>query len=162
MPVGGTRSWERPTNDLMTAKVAIIGATPGASGKADFPLYPLPPGCVGHRIFEMMGLKNYRSYFSLTFRANLLTYNPGPHWPKRLANVAANAMIPFLENRNVVLVGRKVAAAFSVGDIPYLQWHGHSGHFNVAILPTPAYGSEWYNNGRNLHFAQAFLAEALG
>ncbi len=150
----------RPMNDLATSRLVIIGTWPGASGKSELPLYPLPPGSTGHRIFEMTGISNTRAYLSLIFRANLLSYNPGPDWPVREASIAADAMLPFLRDRSVVLLGRRVGRAFGIGTIPFLKWHKHRVGFTVAILPHPSARNEWYQSEKNSALAQLFFRES--
>ncbi len=150
-----------PINSLATAKVVVVGEAPGAAGRADLPLYPLPPGCAGHRLFKMTALPNMRTYLTLLFRANLLSYNPGPNWPKREAHIAAMAMLPFLRERQVVLLGRKVARAFGVGQYSFMEWNNYRDLCDVAVLPHPSGRNLWYQDGGNLYLAGQFWTALL-
>jgi hypothetical protein len=106
-------------------------------------LYPWPPGCAGHRLFEMLRavepsatMTRYRDRFD---RVNLVS---GP-WNAAYARERADQLRPTLTGRSVVLLGREVTRAFGIrGEIDCLPWRYHGIIFY--LLPHPS--------GRNLKY----------
>lgn len=108
-------------------------------------LYPWPPNCAGHRLFEMLKAvepsATMRGYVDRFERVNLVM----GQWDFRRARVAADVMraTDVLVDRDVVLLGREVARAFGVVDeIDWRCRHAHDAR--VYLLPHPS--------GRNLRY----------
>lgn len=117
-----------------------------------------------------------------TERYNLLGRFPGRHpsgkgdaLPPASARRAAARLVPKLRGRRALLLGRGVARAFGVGDLPFFVWtpcarrggrllplveHG-SGAALIAVVPHPSRVSRWWNMPANRAAAAAFLSGAL-
>lgn len=97
----------------------IVGMNNPRSLAPEHVLYPWPPGCAGHRLWQMFydacgaTMSQYRDAFE---RRNLMV---GP-WLAQVARVAASSMLPGLAGRDVVLLGEEVRRAFGV--VPRLPW----------------------------------------
>lgn len=118
----------------------------------------------------------FHFYLNACERRNLLNRWPGSNgrgsaFPLREANRVAVAMMPALNGRRVVLLGKRVARAFWV-ETDYLKWAGHTyrhpdrldevfAHFHVAVVPHPSRINRWWNDAQNLIRARAFLRDAL-
>lgn len=61
----------------------------------------------------------------------------------------------------VLLAGRKVAAAFGVGRMPYLEWFRLRGGM-AAVLPHPSGINRWWNDADNVARAREFLRGCAG
>lgn len=112
-------------------------------------------------------------YLTSFDRVNLLPYFPGRQkrddkFPMTPARLAASVIKPLLVERQVILVGRKVADAFGFE----ADWHDwvdwpvchpelrkHRGLARVAVVPHPSGRNHWYNNPENKASASAFWAE---
>lgn len=70
-------------------------------------------------------------------RANLFD-RPQDGWPRAQARVRAAALRVTCPT---VLLGRRVAEAFGVPDLPLGAWRG-----NVTVIPHPSGRNRWYNN----------------
>lgn len=110
-----------------------------------------------------MGLERPQ-YLRLFDRANLLYQHPGrsrireDHFPAAPARVAAEAMRPLLREREVLLVGRRVANAFHHRDVPFLEWRREARwRYWFAVLPHTSGRNHWYNAEANREAARAFL-----
>jgi hypothetical protein len=137
----------------------LIGQAPGPNTNPDLPLYPRPRQSGGGRLWALTGL-TAQEYLRCFQRVNLLYTFPGrwkrdDRWPRKEAAVAARAMLPFLEGRTVVFVGRNVARAFEVDERePWFTW-GRREYRYVAI-PHPSGRNHWYNRDDNRLISQAF------
>lgn len=159
----------------MRLRPLLIGQAPPPSFDPDThsPLHPLPEKCSGGRLAEIMGL-DARTYLRTFQRINLLRDFPGQrrrpggtrvdHWPKAEARQAAELIAPLLDGRQVILVGRNVARAFSLEAAPWHEWSSYRvtyppdspALFSVAVVPHPSGLNRWYNDSANLETARAF------
>lgn len=150
-------------------KPIIIGQAPGPNTDPMEPLHPLPSTGTGGRLLEVMGISP-EDYLAMFRRTNLLHCFPGQwrkedRWPKRDAVIAAQAIKPLLERKDVILVGRRVAVAFGYRseDLGFHQWYEEElWGYRVAIVPHTSGRSHWYRREENLKQAQAFWNEYLG
>lgn len=155
----------------------LIGQAPGPNTEPSLPLYPVPKTSAGGRLAAIMGLKRtqYLRHFD---RVNLLYQFPGRHkrddkFPVGLARAAAQAMLPLLGGRRVVLVGRNVSTAFGLGQLPYHVWDevycgarqfgpGRADStVRIACVPHPSGRCRWYNSEENRLEARTFWEELL-
>ncbi len=172
-------------------KVLLLGQAPGnyARYTAKYALFPWPRGCAGYRLQKMMGV--YLGTYMRTFdRANLLDDFPGhdnggDKFPIHAAMEAAGKMAPSLVNRDVVMVGRDVARAFSVGDAPWFEWRTLSvplgeddvqrllpgaklvglpvvDLFKFVVVPHTSGRNRWWNDPDNKERGRTFLEELAG
>lgn len=142
-------------------KTVLVGEAPARTTVGAPPF----SGASGRRLRELSGLPKLRDGFD-TF--NLFDRWPGPAakgstFDARLAREAARDLHPRLRERRVVLVGRRVAEAFRLGQMPYLRWERDVGGFaEVAVLPHPSGVVRWWNESANVEAARRFLREAAG
>lgn len=146
-------------------KPLLIGQAPGPKTDPKWPLAPLPRNSAGGRLADLAGLSPQR-YLNAFDRTNLLHEFPGrwpgkndDKWPKDLAKVAAQAIMPLLRGRTVVLVGRNVERAFGF-DFKFHEWYRcMSWGFDVAVVPHTSGRNTWYRKPGNEAEARAFWAE---
>jgi uracil-DNA glycosylase len=146
---------------LPSVRLVLVGQAPGPTSDPEVPLCPVT-STTGRRLRDLMQLSSEE--YLLLERVNLLQCFPGKHarddaFPRKLARVAAQAMRPLLRGRRVVLLGRKVAAAFGV-ELPFLMWSTWK-DLEISILPHPSGRSRWYNSPENQGKAGEFLLQAL-
>ena len=128
--------------------------------KPGFELYPHPPGCTGHRIFELLRSRRpeiFRGNYLQAFeRQNLVI---GPVFDRRAARDRAQELYAELwgSRRTVVLFGREVVRAF---DIPPVLVHPQEiGGVTWRQLPHPSGRNLWYNDYDNRRIAAMLLEE---
>lgn len=94
---------------------------------------------------------------------NLLDRYPGESWPENAARrQATRLLMRGLDGRKaVVLVGRRVAAAFDAEDRPWLEWFDLFGR-RAAVMPHPSGLNRWWNEVRNYEAARVFAGKLLG
>jgi hypothetical protein len=100
---------------------------------------------------------------------NLLDYYPGPNddgsgdlfpmWEARRA--AALERLAWQADDRILLMGRRVAAAFRA-ELPYFEWTRliESG-VDVAVFPHPSGRNRYWNSGERADAARAFLREMV-
>lgn len=131
-------------------KPLLIGMNNPVSSRPGFELYPLPTGCTGHRIYEMLReiLPDIRrdQYLTTFERRNLVV---GPVFDKATARNAAADITKELwgSRRTVVLFGRDVQLAFGIP--PLLVTPQLIGGTNWIQVPHPSGRNLWFNDTRN-------------
>lgn len=139
-------------------RTLLIGEAPARTTVGARPF----TGPTGRRLAELAALAELRDGFDAV---NLLDRWPGragrkgSAFPLALARPAAEALLPRLRRRRVILVGRRVAAAFWLARLPYLTW-AHEHGVALAVLPHPSGVCRWWNEPENVAAASAFLREA--
>lgn len=106
----------------------LVGESNPHSADPRHALYPHPPGCAGHRLMNILGLRRWE-YMLLFDRANLLGCSPV--WFPRAARERAAELLA--SDRKLILLGAKVAAAFGFCDGPFRSYDGR-----VLVLPHPS------------------------
>lgn len=116
-----------------------MGEAPGGDVSiADRPGLALT-GDSGKRLARLAGM-SFSTYLRTYDRTNLFS-DPQPDWHAKAAALSAELMLPQFTGRNVLLLGAKVADAFSVRDWDLYVWRTMAGG-NVVRVPHPS--------GRNL------------
>jgi len=140
-------------------KPLLIGECPGRAG--GLPL----EGAIGRRIAELAGL-TFTEYLERTERVNLFV-EPQPMWSATKARFQAWSLVASVtayapwDHRVVLLLGRRVTAAFGLGQREWLlPLTGASGTW--VACPHPSGRNRWYNHLQNRERLAAFLREALG
>jgi hypothetical protein len=123
-----------------------------------YALYPLPVGCTGNRLFEMLReadpLVTMSGYARRFERLNLVV----GRWDAGKANVRAREMMPALIGRNVVLLGREVARAFGFDSFgPVAERRTKDGAI-FHLLPHPSGRNPLYNDPGRRRAAGELLA----
>lgn len=125
-----------------------------------YELYPLPKGCTGNRIYEMLKSRvpnvTMRQYTDFFERKNLVR---GVDYDNTRAKARAYELMLELEGsgRTVVLFGQDVRAAFGH---PRLLIHPQViGGCTFRQLPHPSGRNFWYNNPDNTKLAALLLEE---
>lgn len=140
----------------------LIGEAPGKHGK---PGEPALLGRIGRRLARLMGT-NEDQYRWSTRRDNLLPRWPGKApgngsaWPVKQARRAARRMedgglFAFGHDRIVVLLGRRVAAAFGFGGAKWFKPFIVYG-VTVVVTPHPSGANRWWNEPANVRRAGRF------
>lgn len=143
----------------------LIGMNNPLSSDPEHSLYPHPPGCTGHRIYQMLSgeVPGYtdEQYLVEWDRRNLIG---GRAWPKgpgqrQTLRLAAQPFLTELRDsqRSVVLMGAEVQAAFEVRLPPLSREWARMG-FWVCTMPHPSGLNRWFNEGDNARRAAKFLA----
>lgn len=166
---------------LAGRKTLVIGQAPAKQtvGKPAF------SGKSGPKFAELLGVpfEELHQHFDLT---NLLDFFPGPspgekdrgdRFPIFEAKKRALDMLPELDGRTVVFVGKNVARAFGYSRDPYFRWveqyvpyrpevaQGRRGaaaipsslFFTYAIVPHPSGISHFWNDPENVETARRFM-----
>jgi len=139
----------------------IIGMNNPISLDSHYALYPHPPGCAGHRLWKMLEVETGATmlqYLRAFDRRNLL---PTREWTgPRDARAAAEAMVPTLVDRHVLLLGAEVRRAFDLADllpgtsVDLITDDGRRFYY----LPHPSGRNLWYNDEANRQLAARVLA----
>lgn len=145
---------------MQKEKPILIGMNNPVSSRPGFELYPLPTGCTGHRIFEMLESRiptiKRREYLDRFERRNLVPYKV---FNKAMAREAASKIEMELwgSGRQVVLFGADVADAFGH---PRLLLHPQMiGGTTWRQVPHPSGRNLWYNNQTNRDLVAILLEE---
>jgi uracil-DNA glycosylase len=151
-------------------RVAIIGEAPGPRTRSDLPFYPYPPASAAGRLLDMLGWD--RRQYLLTFaRMNLLAEYPGPSFPVARARECVPHAVEVMHPRPMLLMGRGVAAAFSLPQLPPLLTQtvtlrsGRDGPLvpcRVAMVPHPSGRNLWYNDPANRVAVRDFVNKLVG
>lgn len=139
----------------MTERPVIIGMNNPVSDDPGHALFPLPPGCTGHRLYEMLRAEmgaTQREYLHVFDRRNLVI----GEW--RLGHARENAalLLPSLAGRHVVLLGREVVKAFQLPRMQAGAVH-RAGDATFYQLPHPSGRNPWYNAEENRRIASELL-----
>ena len=141
------------------SRLVLIGQAPGSKGNGK----PLE-GRIGKLLAELTGL-TVEDYLRLTERYNLLSRWPGKNgkgdaWPADEAAEKAENMTTELTGRRVLLLGRNVARAFGLGDLPLMTWQEWN-EGKVALIPHPSGIVRWWNDKKNKKEAGDFFRDAV-
>jgi len=140
------------------SKLLLIGQAPGRNGDPRRPL----EGRIAGKMAELAGVP-VGEWLDRTERMNLLgefrgKAGKGDAWDAELARKAADGMKKTIAGRRVLLLGRNVARAFGLVDLPWLTWMEAFGAVAGAI-PHPSGIVLWWNSPENRERASAFLRE---
>jgi hypothetical protein len=144
--------------------LALVREAPGPRTRADCPFYPYPRHSAAGRLLSY--LEWTRSQYLLTFaRMNLLTEWPGPSFPVARARDCVPKVVCYLYPRPMLLMGKGVAAAFGIHDLPPLVLreaalpHKERGVVlaRVAIIPHTSGRNLWYNDPSNRIAVREFV-----
>lgn len=135
----------------------LIGMNNPLSRHPSDALWPDPPGCTGHRLWEMLrrecGLTP-DEYVSTFDRVNLVT---GP-WNAVGARLAARSLRVEIAGRRAAMLGRGVWTAFRLPIVAPLDGLRH-GETTLLYVPHPSGMNRWYNDEANCRSAaRAILA----
>jgi hypothetical protein len=115
------------------------------------------------------------TYLDTFQRLNVLNHFPGrsgprdDRFPLREAKLAARSMLPLLQGRDVILVGRNVAQVFDqpAGSISIGLYHTEQPHNprwrirRLFVVPHPSGRNHWYNRVINREEARRFWSQFL-
>ena len=146
-----------PKND--PARLVLVGQAPGSAAQPSAPL----EGRIGRMLSELIGI-SFEEYLRGTERLNLITHwmgkaGKGDVWNPRAAERRAEKLKPELAGRTAVLLGRNVAAAFGLKQLPWMTF-AEMNDGKVGIIPHPSGIVLWWNEEKNRLAASAFLKKA--
>ncbi len=129
------------------------------------PLWTDPPGCAGHRLWQMATARtgiSQEDWLAITDRRNLCL---GKEWCREEARISAHAMVPELSSRTTVLLGGEVASCFpSCG----LIGHWAKGYGTPprnprpwVTIPHPSGMCRWYNEAANRAAVEILLGDLV-
>lgn len=137
---------------VLDGRVVIVGERSTSLGAI-----PLS-GDAGRRFARLGGVE--LGEFLQLRRVNLWFHDEEPRGRGR-----ADAMASRLDGKTAILLGRKVATAFGVGDLPPLSFvpvrYGSGEGFWLALVPHPSGRNRWYNDSERRSRAEAFVRELL-
>lgn len=120
-------------------------------------------GRSGDRLADLLGAASLRDLRDRYRLVNLLGYWPGPSpsgkgsaFPLDEARRAAETL-PLADGS--LLCGRRVAQAYGLARVPFLEWIDARGR-RVAVIPHPSGVSRWWNDPENVRRARIFLEAA--
>lgn len=145
------------------SRPVIVGMNNPLSRDPEHALYPYPPRCTGHRLYEMMreyggdGMSRAR-YLGTFERRNVLV---GEEWSLRRAREAAPELRRLLAGRTVVYLGQQVLAALELPRVEPLTWQSgdliNEGPARWCLVPHPSGLNRWYNDESNRAAAARLL-----
>lgn len=135
----------------------VVGEAPSRTSD---PARPITGAC-GRRLAALAGLPElaFRRRF---VRLNLLAAWPGPSgskgtaWRPAEARLAAERLRSRSRNRFIVLLGRRVGAAFGLGRADYFLPY-RVGSALAVVVPHPSGINRWYNASENVRAMGGFL-----
>lgn len=138
---------------MMSKPVVLVGQAPSARSEVPF------GGRSGRRLADLCGVA-HDEFLLLFERRNILDAFPGKDgrgdaFPPAQARRLAQAMIPALVGRRVILVGAATAIAFGVRRVELFDWAPRFGA-TVAVCPHPSGVNRWWNPPENAAMAEAF------
>ena len=145
---------------MRVPSVVLVGESNPYGADPRYALYPDPPGCAGYRLcHKVLGI-DARDYLRAFERVNLLQ---GPRWSVPKARAAASALVQRTDGgwsrpggRPLVLLGRRVAAAFGLGDIlPFTRVP--IGEWTFVLLPHPSGRCRAWNDPGSFERARALV-----
>lgn len=117
----------------MSGKPILVGESNPYGANPEFALYPAPDGCSGHRLCCLILGMRRQAYMNVFERVNLVDGK----WSMKAARSRAEELIDgkygFSEEQPLILLGSKVASAFSVTFRPYEQLGE-----DILMLPHPS------------------------
>ena len=132
-------------------RAVLVGEAPGPSAQSGRPLLGDRPATSGSRLRSWCGIS--AADWLRVDRVNLLPIHPGPTWPKTAARAAAqNLCESLLRGRRLVLLGRRVTAAFDVMGVEFGVWFDSPLHVRCIAVPHPS--------GLNLIYNDAAVRDA--
>lgn len=144
--------------------LALVGEAPGPRTRCDLPFYPYPPTSAAGRLRAILGWS--RSEYLLTFaRRNLIQDYPGPHFPIATARLCVPGLVASLHPRPMLLMGRGVATAFGVAELPPLTLATRvvaGWTCTLAVVPHTSGRNLWYNDPRNREAVRDFICNLAG
>ncbi len=143
---------------LGASRLMFVGECPSRTGDPSDPL----GGRCGIRLAGMMGI-DLETYRASVERMNLYQRwlgsrsDRGDVWPFMRARARAQRLHGRLSSRTVVFMGKRVADAFGLRGVDYLEWVDW---FDAAcILPHPSGRNRWWNDPVHRMRAERFLWE---
>lgn len=152
----------------MDKRLLLIGQAPGPNTDPAEPLPTEPKTGTLGRLCHFIDI-DPEEFVAFVQRVNLLQYHPG-RWrrddvfPRREARIAARAVLPLIQGRNVVMLGRNVSQAFGVPELmPFHKWVDcdHLGVF-FSVVPHPSGRNHWYNSPTRREECREFWSRCLG
>lgn len=135
-------------------KPLLVGEAPSRTSDPAVPF----SGRSGDRLRELLG-RPLEDAFEIR---NLLAEWPGAAakgsaWDRGAARERAVEItrLDWYRGRLLVAVGRRVARAFALPALPYLEVVGEK--YPAAVLPHPSGVDRWFNDPQNVEAARAFL-----
>lgn len=141
-------------------KPILIGQNNPVSTLPGYELYPLPRGCSGNRLYEMLRARvpevTMRQYVDTFERRNLVR---GVDYDGTRARARAHEIAVELggTGRTVVLLGQEVRKAF--GHPPVLIHPQEIGGCTWRQLPHPSGRNTWYSVPKNIKVAELLMEE---
>ena len=141
-------------------KILLIGQAPGRRGDAYRPL----EGKVTKKLAGLAGV-SVEEWLDRTERTNLLDEFPGKAgkgdiWNTELLRKKAEQVELHLVGRTVLLLGRNVARAFGLVELPWMTWVEEFGA-KVSVIPHPSSIVIWWNALENREAVAVFLKGML-
>lgn len=149
-----------------TPKPLLLGMNNPLSDDPDFDLYPYPEGSAGYRLWKLMPEGTTRKQYLDAFeRRNLVRSR---EWSPTKARAAAEALLPELDGRIVVVLGTEVRSALGLPKVRPLEMMqttvpvtrrrvGRYVTFEWVALPHPSGRNHWYNSRANVDAARGVL-----
>lgn len=137
----------------ISMKTVIVGESLGRSPSVE-PLDPDRPS--GGRLAGLLGMSGDE------YRRSVDRVNVSPTgWSESDSTKLRENLLPLLAGRRVVMLGRGVEGVLGGGGTsPWMEWR-LTGGFVGSVLPHPSRLSRWWNDPRNVQFADGFMRRSV-
>lgn len=144
---------------MTNTRPVLLGMNNPLSSDQRHALFPHPPGCTGHRIYELLRTRvpgvTRRQYLDAFDRRNLVA---GVAWRMDLARENGARLRQELAGRHILVFGEEPRRALDLPKSlvhPLVELDGTTWR----QLPHPSGRNLWYNDEKNRALAAALLAE---
>lgn len=134
----------------------LLGMNNPQSQRPEHALFPHPPGCTGHRLWQMLNERTgctRRQYLDAFERRNMLT---GP-WNMQRAKLVAPQLVEMFQGRVVVVLGSQPRRALGLEEclIHPVERDG----VTWRQIPHPSGLNRWYNDETNRRLVAMMLED---
>jgi hypothetical protein len=154
-------------NNSLSGRIVLVGPAPSLDCDPNIPLsIGRSNRGTGACLLRLLDMDTetfhvaFERHFLIPLHQGRFRGRGGDRFPRKIARKAAELMVGRLKERTVVLIGKKVARAFSVEKTAPFEWIVVSGA-TMSWAPNPSGMNHWWNDQANRKAGEAFFS-ALG
>jgi len=136
----------------------LVGEAPGPNTDPYRPLNCDESTSAGGRLRDIMRID--RDQYNMMFdKINLMPLKPD-RWSIPESREKADKLMRFLYNRDVFLLGKRVAHAFGMMERQFFDGL-HCGQTVLYVVPHPSGLNRWYNDAENVEISRQFWHDTI-